>query len=144
MQMNLREDPLEQITAKIDEATLIKLQHAVTKIKVDQKIFNYIAALIQATRNHKKIRLGVSPRGSISLMKAAQASALLNEESFVTPRRVQELVVPVLAHRMLLRSNEDKDYTILHEIVDTTPVPAMPGGKDSKKKMESALELTEQ
>lgn len=143
MQMNRSEDPLEQIAARIDDATLLKLQSAVTKIQIDQKVVDYIAALIQATRKHKKIRLGVSPRGSISLMKAAQASALLHDESFVTPRRVQELVVPVLAHRMLLRSNSDNDKNLLQEIVDTTPVPAMPDSRSDKPKTETVLELAE-
>jgi MoxR-like ATPase len=143
MQMNRRDDPLEQVTAKIDEATLRKLQQAVSKIQIDQKIIDYIAALIHATRKHKKIRLGVSPRGSISLMKAAQASALLNDESFVTPRREQELVVPVLAHRMLLRSSNDKDHSVLQEIIDATPVPAMPDAKGERQKAETILELAE-
>jgi MoxR-like ATPase len=143
MQMNRRDDPLEQVTAKIDETTLRKLQQAVSKIQIDQKIIDYIAALIHATRKHKKIRLGVSPRGSISLMKAAQASALLNDESFVTPRRVQELVVPVLAHRMLLRSSNDKDHSVLQEIIDATPVPAMPDAKGERQKAETILELAE-
>jgi MoxR-like ATPase len=143
MQMNRSEDPLEHVAPKINEATLLKLQHAVTKIQIDEKIFKYISALIQATRTHKKIRLGVSPRGSISLMKAAQASALLNNEGFVTPLRVQELVVPVLAHRMLLRSNNDKDHSILKEIIDATPVPAMPGRKRGDIKTENVLELAE-
>jgi MoxR-like ATPase len=143
MQMNCGEDPLEKITAKIDEATLIKLQHAVTKIQIDPKIVDYIAALVHATRLNKKIRLGVSPRGSIALMKAAQASALLNDEGFVTPQRVQELVVPVLAHRMLLRSNNEKDHTILQEIIDATAVPAMPGAKHDSQKTETVFELAE-
>jgi MoxR-like ATPase len=141
MQMNRGDDPLEQIAPKLDETTLLKLQRAVSRIQIDQKVIDYIAALIHATRMHKKIRLGVSPRGSISLMKAAQANALLNDESFVTPRRVQELVVPTLAHRMLLRSNNEKDHSILQEIIDATPVPAMPDGKGERQKTETVLEL---
>ncbi|MBT2969679.1 MAG: MoxR family ATPase [Candidatus Thiodiazotropha sp. (ex Ctena orbiculata)] len=143
MQMNRQDDPLEQVGATIDEGTLLKLQHAVTRIQLEQKVIDYIAALVDATRNHKRIRLGVSPRGSISLMKAAQASALLNNEHFVTPQRVQELVVPVLAHRMLLRSNNDSDDQLLHEIVDATPVPAMPGSEEKKQNRESVFELAE-
>ncbi|MBW9273991.1 MAG: MoxR family ATPase [Candidatus Thiodiazotropha sp. (ex. Lucinisca nassula)] len=143
MQMNRGEDPLDRIEAEIDDETLQKLQHAVTKVQIDQKIVDYIAALIHATRRHKKIRLGVSPRGSISLMKAAQASALLNDESFVTPLRVQELVAPVLAHRMLLRSNNDNDRNLLQEIIDATPVPAMPEIKGDNHTTETVLELAE-
>jgi MoxR-like ATPase len=143
MQLNRGEDPLDRISAMIDEGMLLKLQHAVTKIQIDQKVIDYIAALIHATRSHKRIRLGVSPRGSISLMKAAQASALLNDESFVTPLRVQELAQPVLAHRMLLRSNSDSDGKLLAEIIDATPVPAMPGSGSENRKTESVFELAE-
>ncbi|MES9991485.1 MAG: MoxR family ATPase [Candidatus Thiodiazotropha sp.] len=143
MQMNRQDDPLERISAKIDDKILLKLQHAVTKIEIEQKVVNYIAALVDATRKHKRIRLGASPRGSISLMKAAQASALLNDESFVTPQRVQELVVPVLAHRMLLRSNSDSDEKLLQEILDATPVPAMPGTEQKQQKRESVFELAD-
>ncbi|MEW8607232.1 MAG: MoxR family ATPase [Candidatus Thiodiazotropha sp.] len=143
MQMNQLEDPLEQISAKIDDAMLLKLQQAVSKIQIDQKVVDYIAALVNATRKHKRVRLGASPRGSISLMKAAQASALLNDERFVTPQRVQELVVSVLAHRMLLRSNSDNDEKLLQEIVDATPVPAMPGREEKKQNSESVFELAE-
>ncbi|MEW8508245.1 MAG: MoxR family ATPase [Candidatus Thiodiazotropha sp.] len=143
MQLNRQEDPLERISAIIDDGMLLKLQHAVTKIQIEPKVVDYIAALVDATRNHKRIRLGASPRGSISLMKAAQASALLNDERFVTPQTVQELVVPVLAHRMLLKSNSDSDEMLLQEILDAIPVPAMPGIKENKERRESVFELAE-
>ncbi|MCU7937032.1 MAG: MoxR family ATPase [Candidatus Thiodiazotropha sp. (ex Dulcina madagascariensis)] len=141
MRMNRKANPLEEITPVLDEAQLQRLQEVVTQIRLEQNVIDYIAALIQATRQHKKIRLGVSPRGSIALMKAAQASALLHNDRFVTPLRVQELVAPVLAHRMLLRSNSDRAEQILEEIVMATPVPAMPAGTASKEKQQRALDL---
>ncbi|MCU7855838.1 MAG: MoxR family ATPase [Candidatus Thiodiazotropha sp. (ex Lucinoma borealis)] len=143
MQMNQQENPFENIKQVIDEKRLLSLQQAVTQVRLDQKVIDYIAALIHATRSHKKIRLGVSPRGSIALMKASQASALLNNESYVTPHRIQELVVPVLAHRMLMRSNSDSNEQILSQIIETTPVPAMPGGARSKRNSEPTLDLVE-
>ncbi len=127
MQLNRQQDPLERITPVLDEARLQRLQQTVDRVQMDQKVVDYIAALIHATRAHKHIRLGVSPRGAIALMKAAQANALLHDETYVTPHRVQSLVAPVLAHRILLRSSTDNAERLLSEIVAETAVPAMPG-----------------
>ena len=86
----------------------------------------YIASLVQATRTHRKLRLGASPRGSIALMKACQALAMFEGSDFVTAHMVQRLVMPVLAHRLLVRSNEDPAEAVLQEIIKVIPVPAMP------------------
>ncbi|MET0090056.1 MAG: hypothetical protein ABW068_08565, partial [Candidatus Thiodiazotropha sp.] len=59
-------------------------------------------------------------------MKAAQANALLHGETYVTPLRVQQMVIPVMAHRMLLSSQSTTDTSILQEILEQVPVPAMP------------------
>jgi MoxR-like ATPase len=126
MQLNRQDDRVEAIKPVLDETQLERLQQAVDRVRLEQKVVDYIANLIHATRTHQRVRLGVSPRGSIALMKAAQASALLYDEDYVTPHRVQALVVPVLAHRMLLRSNTDSPDQILSEIITSTPVPAMP------------------
>ncbi len=126
LKMHQKDDPLEPITPVIDEPQLLRLQQQVTRIRLEQKVVDYITALVHATRLHKKVRLGVSPRGSIALMKAAQANALLHGESFVTPLRVQQMVLPVMAHRMLLSSQSTSDSTILQQILEQVPVPAMP------------------
>lgn len=134
MLMNRRETPLEEIMPVLDEAGLQQLQQAVTLIPLDHKVVTYIASLVAATRSHKRIRLGVSPRGSIALMKAAQASALLADAAFVTPQQVQSLAIPVLAHRVLPRSSGDSAEQILQEILKSTPVPAMPAARRSRGK----------
>ena len=143
MQLNRQEDPLEAISPVLDEKRLLSLQKAASRIRLEQIVIDYITALVHATRTHKKIRLGVSPRGSIALMKAAQASALLNGEKYVTPLRVQELVVPVLAHRMLLRSQNESDQQILQQIIESTPVPAMPNSTATKARQEPDLQLAD-
>jgi MoxR-like ATPase len=126
LKMHQEDDPLAPITPVIDEPQLLRLQQQVTRIHLEQKVVDYITALVHATRLHKKVRLGVSPRGSIALMKAAQANALLHGEAFVTPLRVQEMVLPVMAHRMLLSSQSTSDSAILQQILEQVPVPAMP------------------
>jgi MoxR-like ATPase len=142
MQLNRQDDPLEGITPVLAEEQLQRLQLAVERVRLEQKVIDYIAQLIHATRTHKRIRLGVSPRGSIALMKAAQADALLNDENCVTPHRVQGLVVPVLAHRLLLRNNSDSAAQVLAEIVAATPVPAMPA-MTSRQQQTDRLEVTD-
>jgi MoxR-like ATPase len=127
--MNQQDDPLKNIMPVVNEKQLLILQKEVLRIKLTQKVIDYITTLVHATRTHKMVRLGVSPQGSIALMKAAQASALLNGETSVTPLRVQELVVPILAHRMLLRSQSDHNEQVLQQIIQTTPVPAVPNVK---------------
>jgi MoxR-like ATPase len=132
LRMHQLDEPLEPIAPVLNEAQLLQLQKRVTRIHLDQKVVDYITALIHATRIHKKVRLGVSPRGSIALMKAAQANALVHGEEYVTPLRVQEMAIPVMAHRMLLGSQSLSDHDILRQILQQVPVPAMP--QDSKHK----------
>ncbi len=126
MFMNQQGDPITSISAVLTEAQLQQLQMKVTQVRLNTKVVEYIAALVQATREHPKIRLGASPRGSIALMKAIQAQALLSGSQFVTPQMVHDLIKPVLLHRLLLRSGGDDAAEILDEILANIPVPSMP------------------
>ncbi len=125
MTLNMKGDPTATVSAVLAEDKLIRLQDAVSRIKVDEVVKQYIAELVQVTRVHKNVRLGASPRGAIALMQAGQALALINGSGFVTPQMVQEMVKPVLAHRVLLRGGEKAD-SVLEDILATTRVPAMP------------------
>jgi MoxR-like ATPase len=85
-------------------------------------------ALTRATRETPLLKLGASPRASLSLQRAAQAAAALAGRDYVTPDDVQDLVAPVLAHRLMLARDavidgRDSD-DVLREIVTTVPVPA--------------------
>lgn len=126
MEINRKNDPVAAISPVLKEAQLIKMQEAVNIVKIDPKIMQYIANLVQATRTHKKIRLGASPRGSIALMKAGQALALIQGKEFVTAQMVQSLAKAVLGHRVLLQGGGDHVDIVLDEILERTRVPAMP------------------
>ena len=76
-----------------------------SNVKVSDDVEQYIVDIIEATRHDEKISLGVSPRGSIALMKAAQVNAVLEGRDFVIPDDVKKLAVPVLAHRMILKGH---------------------------------------
>jgi MoxR-like ATPase len=126
MAINREDDPSAAISPVLKEEQLLNLQAAVKQIKIDTSIMQYIASLVQATRTHRKLRLGASPRGSIALMKASQALAMIEGSHFVTAHMVQRLVQPVLAHRLLVRGNDDPAAAFLQEIIKAIPVPAMP------------------
>lgn len=126
MALNRDSDPAAAISPVLKEDQLLNLQQAANSVKIDAQIMQYIASLVQATRTHKKLRLGASPRGSIALMKASQALALIQGSDFVTAHMVQTLVKPVLAHRLLSRGTNDGVDSVLEDILKAIPVPSMP------------------
>ena len=95
-------EPIEQLRSVVSREQITQLQAAVQAVPVDEKVLKYIAAVVRATRDFDGVELGASPRGSMALMKAAQATALLTGESYVTPQMVKRMAVPVLAHRLVL------------------------------------------
>ncbi len=119
--------PIEQLNPVAGSADVELLQTAVKRIYVDDLIKQYIATLVGATRDHRSIYLGVSPRGSLALFRTAQARALLQGRDFVLPDDVKALAEPVLAHRLIARltdaPGDRSDRAIVHELLDTVPVP---------------------
>jgi MoxR-like ATPase len=123
-------DPLLELEAVADPGQLTELQQARKKIRVAAPVKEYIADITRATRSHTALRFGVSPRGSLGLMRAGQALAALRGRAYVLPDDIKHLAIPVLAHRLILneeerlrgRSQED----VLEEIIDQVPVPAPP------------------
>ncbi|SHJ30021.1 MoxR-like ATPase [Clostridium cavendishii DSM 21758] len=99
------ENPLTTLNKVITKEDVIKLQNEVKEVKVSDSIKMYILDIVEATRKAKEITLGVSPRGSLSLLRAAKALAFIRGRDFVLPDDVQEMAVPVLAHRIIVNSN---------------------------------------
>lgn len=97
-------DPLDQLEAVVNGDELVKAQLLVPEIVVSDAIMNYMVELIAATRTHDSVLLGASPRASIALMKACQAYAAVHGRTFVGPDDVKTLFIPVLAHRLILRT----------------------------------------
>ncbi|MCA1032867.1 MoxR family ATPase [Bacillus timonensis] len=119
--------PIAQLESVISIEELIKLQDEVKEIYVDDTIKQYIVDLVSKTRNHPSVYLGVSPRGSIGLMKSAQAYALIKSRDYVIPDDVQFLAPYVLPHRMILKSEAKFEgvtpESVVHKIIERTPVP---------------------
>ncbi|MFJ7747608.1 AAA family ATPase [Peribacillus sp. NPDC097295] len=119
--------PIEELQSVITLQDLIDLQLEAKSVIVDDTIKRYIVELANQSRKHESVYLGVSPRGSIALMKATQAYALLKGRDYVLPDDVQHLIPYVFAHRLIL--NPEANYAgvnaemVIHEIVATTEVP---------------------
>jgi MoxR-like ATPase len=97
-----RENPLDHVEAVAGVEELLAIQAAVRDVEVKESVAKYLLAIVAATRDHREIELGASPRGALALFRASQARALLDGRAFVSPDDVQSLAAPVLAHRLML------------------------------------------
>jgi MoxR-like ATPase len=113
-----RQAPIEDLSSVLSLEELILLQQEVKLIMVDDTIKNYIVDLANRTRKDSYVYLGVSPRGSLALMKASQAYAMLQGRDYVTPDDVQYLAPFVFSHRMILRSEAKYDGITPEEITE--------------------------
>ncbi|MGH9791703.1 MAG: AAA family ATPase [Candidatus Acidiferrales bacterium] len=114
----------------LDAAQVVALQNAVPKVKVDESLLDYALEIVERTRTHDKLSLGVSPRGSVMLHRAAQARALLHGRDYCIPDDFKELVVPVFAHRVVVNTRyvstqkkSEMGESILNEIAESVAVP---------------------
>ncbi|WP_182201501.1 AAA family ATPase [Paraliobacillus salinarum] len=119
--------PIETIEAVMDKKELLSLQIEVSDVFIDEMVQKYIINLITATRSHPLIDLGVSPRGSIALMKAAKAYAFIHNRDYVLPDDVKYLASYVLGHRMLLSQGAKFEGVgsnrVIQEILEQVDVP---------------------
>lgn len=102
LERNEFENPVARIKPVLSVDDIAALQDEVKKIRAAESVKNYIVAVAAATRNSENIKLGVSPRGSIALYKAAKALAFIDERDYITPDDVRNCAVSVLSHRIML------------------------------------------
>ena len=117
-------DSLEQVTTA---GEVVELQTAVREIYIDPLIKQYIVTLVNATRDHEAVYLGASPRGSLALMRCAQAFAMLEGRDFVQPDDIKLLAFPALGHRVIVsaaaRVRNVEPAEIIDECIERVPVP---------------------
>ena len=123
-------EPLDQMQAVMTAADILELQEAVSEVSVDDAIVDYLMRIVAATRASEMLDLGVSPRGTLALFRAAQALALTEERSYCLPDDIKRLVVPVFAHRLTVSSRyssamrrSEEAEAVLNEIMKTISVP---------------------
>ena len=125
--MQTKTHPVDSLGQVVGPAEVLALQEAVKEIYVDDLIKQYIVSISDATRKHEAVALGASPRGSLSLFRASQVRAMLQDRDYVTPDDVKLLAIPVLAHRVIVNpASRMRDVTgrsILQTILNEVPVP---------------------
>ena len=120
------DEPLAELkpVAGLDEAVLIR--KAARNVRVHADLRDYLVSLVQATRSDptQEIREGVSPRGTLALLRASQGYALLMGRSYLVPEDIKAVAVPVMAHRMLSEDVSDTERARrIRSYLHTTPVP---------------------
>ncbi|MDE7311670.1 MAG: MoxR family ATPase [Eubacterium sp.] len=123
----MRQNPLAEIQAVISTAELIQIQRASQEVYVHQSLLEYIVAVVQATRDPANVLMGASPRGTLALLRASQAYALLQGRDYVVPEDVKALAVPVLAHRVVLAGggmDSGSKRRWITQVLEHTAVPS--------------------
>lgn len=120
--------PMDSVVAVTDAEELLAARKEISKVYVSDVVADYIIAIAEATRTHSQLKMGISPRGSRSLYRAAKVWAAMEGRDFVTPDDVKTLAPAVLTHRLLLKSNVKMSGTseemLLDEILNTVTCQA--------------------
>jgi len=115
---------LNDLKVVMNKDALIQAMQFARNIHISYDLVKYITELIQATRKHPQVSLGVSVRGGLALLNVAKSRAAINGRNFVTPDDIQYLAPFVFLHRMLFRGGlRSNDHNILDEIIASVPVP---------------------
>ena len=123
-------DPLEALRPVMSGEDVVELQRAVQRVSVDDALVDYLMRVVSATRDSEVLDLGVSPRGTLALFRAAQALALTEDRAYCVPDDIKRLVLPVFAHRLVVNSRfssslrrSEEAEAVLREIMKTISVP---------------------
>ena len=129
------ENPVDNVEQVVSEEELKDMIKNANEVYIAKSVYEYIAKLVQKTREHEMVSLGVSPRGALSLCQMAKAYAFVNSRDFVTPDDIRAVFADVCGHRLMLNSkarlNELSAENILADIIKDVDIPAT----ESFKKM---------
>jgi MoxR-like ATPase len=124
------ENPLDALGPVADVSEVLTMQDEVAHIKVDSSLHDYALEIVNRTRNSDLLALGVSPRGTLMLQRAAQARAFLDGRDYCLPDDFKKLAVPVFSHRVVassrhasLQKKSETTESVLRDIVESVPVP---------------------
>jgi MoxR-like ATPase len=121
-------EPVDALTSTVSVEQILQMRRSVLDVQVDDSLSDYMLEIVEKTRHHNELALGVSTRGALTLYRATQAMALVEGRQFVIPDDVKELVIPVLSHRIVCRGairdgHRASAAQILQTLMDTTAVP---------------------
>ena len=122
-------EPGDKLKSVVNTEQLRRLQAAVRAVKVEDSLNDYILEIVESTRTHEQLHLGVSTRGAITLYRAVQGLALIEGRNYAVTDDVKRLVLPVLAHRIVVKGvlhegRRDRAKAVLRQIMNKTPVPS--------------------
>ncbi|MCA9064643.1 MAG: MoxR family ATPase, partial [Planctomycetaceae bacterium] len=120
--------PIDELEPVVEREQIIDLMRAVQDVQMEDSIADYLLELVEQTRHHRELTLGVSTRGALTLSRAAQAMALVEGRDYVIPDDIKQVAIPVLAHRVVCRGvmregDRQRTAQVLRALLDTTPVP---------------------
>jgi len=119
--------PIDRLEPVLSVDDVLAMQRLVPEVRVEDSVADYIIAVVRATREHRDVELGASPRGSLALTKAAQAIALIHGRDYVTPQIVKVAAGPVLGHRLVMRHKSTlggkASVAVIQEVLHQVPVP---------------------
>ena len=122
-------NPLDSVRSVADSSFILELQDYISNVYVDDRIYEYVVSLSEATRNHPMIKLGVSPRGTLALMQLSKGIAVAMGRDYVLPDDISYICQDVFEHRIMLNSKAKfSDVTasdIITEILKTVPAPGI-------------------
>ena len=122
-----RQDPVDQIGPVLSLESLEMLRSSIDGIRMEESVSEYLLAIVQASRQHPQLRLGVSTRGTLLYGRIVRARALMQNRDYVIPDDVKELAIPVLAHRILLDTKAQYGgvarASIIADIISSIKVP---------------------
>lgn len=125
----LNKNLVRKLDPVADKEAVLKMQEEVTDIKVNRDLVSYITKFIHETRKDSNISLGASPRATLALIRAAQARAYIKGRTYCIPDDILELIVPVIAHRIILspeaRLAQTSTKKVLKEIITKIPIPVL-------------------
>ena len=123
-------DPVAALQPVVDLSTVRSLQDSVETVRMDDALLDYAMTIIEETRRHPSIGVGISTRGALAWYRAAQASALAGGRDFVVPDDIKSLAIPCLAHRLVLAQAHDSlgrartdSERVIGEIIGRVSVP---------------------
>ncbi|MCM1126425.1 MAG: MoxR family ATPase [Lachnospiraceae bacterium] len=127
MERFMREDPIETLKPVMNPEQFLQMRELIRQVYVHPELERYVVELVAATREKKQVILGVSPRGTLALLRAARAYAVLMGRTYCIPDDIKRMAVPVLAHRLKLSYGHQADRDaegLINEILSETAVPA--------------------
>ncbi len=133
----VNEVPAENVEAVCSREQLLDMQESVKAVTIHPDLAAYTVDIVEQTRTYEGVQLGVSPRGNLALLKAAQALAAIRGRGFVTPDDIKDLAVPVLGHRIILRGSQRNKSTqiinMIGDILESVEVPTEEWNLDEQK-----------